>query len=349
MTEIHGVLSDGELSKQITARLYSDNGKLFQIDSEDKHVLFSMDEALISPRIANTTRYISMTDGLRFETNDNDAVDQLQALGKGGVINRWLHRLESHWKYAVVTLLIVIMCSWAFIQLGLPALSKKIAMSTPLSVNQSLATGTLNLLDEWALTPSELPVQRQQELSALLKKVIPSDSEASFQLLFRKGNAVGANALALPNGTIVFTDEIIQLSQNDDELVSVMAHEVGHVVQRHSLRRLVQDSGLAFILLTVTGDVSSSSSLLLALPTLLVEANYSQVFETEADQYALAYIQKNDIEGKHFLNLMNRLESGQTKKTSSTKSVEEEQNSILDYFSSHPPTHERVKAFAANG
>ncbi|MDX2426930.1 MAG: M48 family metallopeptidase [Cycloclasticus sp.] len=347
MTEIHGLLSDGELSKQLTARLYSDNGKLFQIDSEDKHVLFSMDGVLISPRIANTTRYISIADGLRFETNDNDAVDELQKKWYDGVINNCLHRLESHWKYAVVTVLLVILCGWAFIQLGLPGLAKKIAMATPLSINQSLASGALNVLDKWALSPSEIPAQRKRELSTLLKQVTPSDSDATFQLIFRKGNAVGANAFALPNGTIVFTDEIIQLSQNDDELVSVMAHEVGHVVQRHSLRRLVQDSGLAFMLLAVTGDVSSSSSLLLALPALLVEANYSQTFETEADQYALAYIQKNAIEGKHFLNLMKRLEAAPTKKSPSTKPVEQ-QSSTLDYFSSHPPTHERVKAFAAN-
>ncbi|CAO0819680.1 hypothetical protein DFAR_1050039 [Desulfarculales bacterium] len=39
-------------------------------------------------------------------------------------------------------------------------------------------------------------------------------------------------------------------------MLAVLAHEVGHVVQRHSLRVLVQDSLLAFLALAVTGDVS---------------------------------------------------------------------------------------------
>lgn len=190
--------------------------------------------------------------------------------------NRFVHRLESRLKYVVFTLLFVLLFSWGFIQFGIPALSKSIAFSLPSSISQSIASGALELLDKWAFSESELPEQRRAELVEKMIKVLPENSGYDFDLVFRKGNAFGANAFALPDGTIVFTDEIINLSQHDDELVSVMAHEVGHVIHRHNLRNLIRGSGLAVVLVAVTDDVSTSSSLLLALPTLMVEANYSQ-------------------------------------------------------------------------
>ena len=71
-----------------------------------------------------------------------------------------------------------------------------------------------------------------------------------------------------------------------------MAHEVGHVIHRHGLRTLIQKSSLAVLLVLVTGDVSTSSSIITALPAILIEAGYSQTMEREADTYALEYLQQ---------------------------------------------------------
>ena len=310
----------GQLSKQTTAQLCHHDGDVFTIETEGQRLQLQLADLNISARIGNTSRYIELPEGLQFETKNNDAIDRIESQLQGAGLNRWIHYLESHLKSVVIMLLFVALVSWGFIQFGLPALSKSLAFSLPVGVNQSIASGTLELMDKWPLSTTTIPVKRQAELRRKFDSVIPVDSEHTFKLVFRKGNSLGANAFALPDGTVLFTDEIIKLSQHDDELVSIMAHEVGHVVERHSLRRLVQDSGLAFILLALTGDVSTSSSLLLALPALLVEASYSQAFEKEADQYALNYIRQNGISGSHFMNLMMRLEAGvDTKKNRSQK------------------------------
>ena len=88
---------------------------------------------------------------------------------------------------------------------------------------------------------------------------------------------MGANAFALPNGTIVVTDDLVKLAEHDDELVAVLAHEIGHVVSRHALRRVLQDSGVMLLVAGITGDIVSISSLAAALPTLLIEAKYSDL------------------------------------------------------------------------
>jgi len=344
MIRIDGLLYDGQSSRQITAQLQLKSDNLLYLETQEGRSSVAFSDVNISPRIGNTPRFIDLPEGQRFETADNDAIDLLETKipNNGGL--QWIHHLESRLKYVLATLVFVIVFSWGFIQFGIPALSKTIAFSLPTGVSQSIGQGTLELLDDWAFAESELPAARRQELRKKMVKVLPTDTGYTFDLQFRKGNAFGANAFALPDGTIVFTDEIIALSENDDELITVMAHEVGHVVHRHNLRRLVQDSSLAIVLVAVTGDVSTTSSLLLALPTLMVEASYSQVFETEADSYALNYVREHDMDGSHFVNLMSRLENQHNEDEAPTN--ESESNRILDYFSSHPPTEERTRRFS---
>ena len=53
------------------------------------------------------------------------------------------------------------------------------------------------------------------------------------------------NAFAYPNGKIYITDELIQdLETTDDELAAILAHEIGHVVNRHSIKGLVEKSAV---------------------------------------------------------------------------------------------------------
>lgn len=144
---------------------------------------------------------------------------------------------------------------------------------------------------------------------------------------------------ALPDGTIIFTDEMVRLAQHDEELMAVLAHEVGHVVHRHGLRAIIQNSLLGFALLAITGDAAGSSELFLGLPVLLTQLAYSRTFELEADSYALDYLRAHDIPPIHFARLMRRIE--QTTSPSSKGS----DPTWSGYLSSHPLTTERIQPF----
>ncbi len=143
----------------------------------------------------------------------------------------------------------------------------------------------------------------------------------------------GANAFALPSGIVVITDALVKLSRNDDEVIAVLAHEVGHLEHRHSLRIVMQDSAVALVAATVIGDPFSSSTLAAALPTMLVHARYSREFETEADDYAYGFLVSHRIPTQAFADMLTRLDS-------------EQESSVAETFlSSHPSTQERVERF----
>lgn len=98
----------------------------------------------------------------------------------------------------------------------------------------------------------------------------------AYQLNFRKNPVIGANAFALPGGYMLITDELIDLANNNDEIVAVLAHELGHVKGRHALRQTLQGTVSGFIIIAITGDVSSIAS---GLPALMMNISYSRELE----------------------------------------------------------------------
>ena len=146
-----------------------------------------------------------------------------------------------------------------------------------------------------------------------------------------------ANALALPNGVIVFTDDFVNLTKTDDELIAVLFHELGHLTHKHMTQRIIQDAMLTIMVVFITGDVETLD-IVTGLPTLLLDLAYSREFETEADIYALTLLKKHDIPLNSFVDAMSNLENYYRKENEGSTS-----SAMNEFFSTHPITAERIK------
>lgn len=117
------------------------------------------------------------------------------------------------------------------------------------------------------LKPSKLPADRQAALrsrfDALAQQVSPQLQRypgyaPRLTLQFR--SSIGPNAFALPGGTIVVTDAMVNAAAEhkltDDALIGVLAHEIGHVLHRHTTRMVVEQGVLNVGLGLALGDVS---------------------------------------------------------------------------------------------
>lgn len=93
------------------------------------------------------------------------------------------------------------------------------------------------------------------------------------------------NAVALPGGRAYLFDGLLQRAENPDEVAGVLAHELGHVVHRDTLRALIQAGGSSFLIGLLFGDVSGSGALVLAARAVIDRA-YSREAETAADTFA---------------------------------------------------------------
>ena len=202
----------------------------------------------------------------------------------------------------------------------------------PQQMVDTLDDAFLELLENQVFEPSQLSEAQQDKVSAVAALL---DDEVSIDLLFRDGQELGANALALPGGTVIFTDELVELMEYDGEFLAVMAHEAGHVVHRHGLRNLFQTIGAATVLGWVFGDLSLVTDLaLVSAPTVLQQLSYSRGFEESADRYAHDVLQARGYPVACMASAMRKLE----------QHVAGRHDALPGFMLSHPGFDARIAA-----
>jgi Zn-dependent protease with chaperone function len=290
-----------------------------------------------SLRIANTPRWLYLPGGGACVTSDNAAVDRITRERR---YERVLHKWESRPAYAALAVALVAGMLWLLVDRGVPVAVERIAEHIPVEAEAALGRETLRALDERMMRKSTLPGSRQNSLRAKFADMARAAGDTTpYRLEFRQ-SFIGANAFALPSGIIVVTDDLVRLSRSDGEVLGVLAHELGHVKHRHTMRRLLEGSATALIIAGVTGDVASTTSLAAAAPTVLLQTRYSRDNEREADAYAVQMMRRANVDPAYLARILTRME-----RTSGARGTR-----IPAFLSTHPQTGEReALALAAAG
>ncbi|MGB0466473.1 MAG: M48 family metallopeptidase [Pontibacterium sp.] len=290
----------------------------------------------ISNRIGNSARYLDFPDGSRLESRDNESIDQLCSQFSGQ--NNLIHRLESRFRYALLAVLITLACGGWFVVYGLPLIADQVAKKLPTSLTRELGTEVMSLMDTNVFSDSRLSLKTRQAIRDDFAALMHQQPDAlPYQLHFRDGGPIGANAFALPSGDIVITDQLIKLADHPDAIAGVLAHELGHIAQQHITRRILQNSALPLLITAITGDMAVVTTVLAGLPTLMLEAHYSRTFEEEADQFALKILRAGGRDPAHLAVLLQSL-------------VQHQQNQpATNWLSSHPATEARVEQLQQSG
>jgi Zn-dependent protease with chaperone function len=343
MSGVRGFYYDGRSSNRQSVTLERIGSEL-RVAGDGVTVTWPVAKVRVSHPIAGVRRTLRFPNGGMCELADERTVEDL--LGKGS--DRLLARLLDRWERSITLALLALLLTGGvvtgFIRYGVPAIARHVAYAVKPAAEEKLGRESLELFDRYYLKPSTLPQVRQQDLTALLARMRTTFVDGrSYRLEFRSSQAIGANAFALPGGTIVITDAMVALAKNDDELAAVLAHEAGHVRRRHALRHLLQSTGSGLVIAAVTGDISSITSLAAALPAALVNAGYSREFEDEADDAAVDYLLRAGLSPRLYADILGRLEAEHDKKSGGKENSE----ILLDLFADHPETAARIKRVLA--
>ena len=356
---IEGLWFDGETSAQLSALMQVDDRGDIRIYMADHGVpTYQLHHCTgrdlkVSARLGNTPRYLSFLDGQKFETRDNDQIDSfVRRFQASGLQGAFIYHLETRWRYGLLACMaLVLAVFWAGVY-GVPIAAKAIAKWMPESVVVKVGEQTLSLMDSRLFEPTQLDSDTQQRVKEYFAAMIAEHPSQKIRLYFRHSEVLGANALALPDGSVIFTDDMVRLAEHDDELLAVMAHEVGHIVHQHGMRGVIQGSIIGFAWMLLSGDTAAVPELFLGMPAMLTQLGYSRQFEREADSYALRYLQKRQIDTRHFSRLMARLQAARCKHADAEA---ETLVSIADkpcneprwqrYLSTHPSVEERIEQF----
>ncbi len=305
---------------------------------QDKHFVYKKNQYVIQTALAETTRIIELDDGGRLEVADTSG--QFNQHTSTGYAEKIIYALENNFCYILLGLTFTVAMIWGFISYGVPFIAEQVAHAIPLSTEKAMGEQVLQAMDleEYVFQPSSLSVSRQEQIKSELQKLCQHQTNCpSYKLLFRKSARIGANAFALPGGTLIITDALVQLAKNDDEITAVLAHELGHINRRHAMRQVLQSTLSGFVMVAVLGDFDSIAS---GLPASLLQLRYTRQMELEADAYALQALQTACIPPRSFVNILDRL-SGEHKENETTKMT----SGVERLFATHPDTTIRLKAF----
>ena len=283
----------------------------------------------VSDRLANVPRKLTFADGGVFEPGPEADIDGFLASHRS-FFSR-LARLEANWKFVAVAALATLALLIGVYRYGIPLAAAGASAVTPASVLAMMDKGSLETVDRVFFSESKLDEQEKARISSLFAELAAHSHQLNppLRLLFREGGRVGANAFALPGGTIVVTDELVRLAQSDDEVAGVLAHEIGHVEGRHSLKQLYRVLGIGFMIGVIGGDSSQIVDDAVSQAAVLQTLAYSREFEADADRRSVELMLKVKRDPLAFVALLERV----TKDLPGAKGT--------NWLSTHPGTEDR--------
>lgn len=247
---------------------------------------------------------------------------------KSQAVHDRLWRLERSPLLIACSLVMMLVIIGLVVKVGVPYAARQVAWHLPADTLNSIGEQAQGQVEKMTST-SQLPLVRQQQIRQLYSQYVAGQQPA--QLIFRQGNTLGANALALPNNTIIMTDELVKLAQDDRELIGVLAHEQGHLAERHTMQQVLSALGMTVFITWITGD---ASDLLSNAPYALLSLSYSREFERQADGYAMQTLSRQHIPVSYFAQFLRRMEQDAEAKD-------------IELISTHPATQSRIQAVEA--
>jgi predicted Zn-dependent protease len=144
-----------------------------------------------------------------------------------------------------------------------------------------------------------------------------------------------ANAFALPGGVICVTEGLLNAMNSESEVISVVAHEMGHIERGHCFDAVKFELALKKIKSPTVGQLAD-----FALNSMMYHT-YSKTQENEADEYGYDLLLLTAYDPMGFSGAFKQLQ----KESDCKKQIT---NIVSDYFATHPPLPIRIEKFSQN-
>ncbi len=309
---------------------------------------------------------VDLPGGASLEIADPNGFLALRLASGGGP--SLVERLEASLRYALAALGVILLAGISAYVWGVPIAADLIVEHAPRSLDARLAKGSIDQLESFGwIGPEEPLTARERTLSTRFAE-LAAPTGVSYHLIFRSFKG-GPNAFALPDGTILMSKEIEDLTDNDDALLFVLGHELGHLRYRHGIKGLARATMTSMIMMWYVGDVSSAVAVATAG---VANLSYSRSAEAEADRFGSHLLHQNGLSTKPAAVLFEEMEVWVPKKkesllpdwvkkipgaskrddntsgtsgdvTSDKNEAPHKRPMIPTYLSTHPATAERIK------
>jgi Zn-dependent protease with chaperone function len=221
----------------------------------------------------------------------------------------------------ILTFIIALMAMAYFI--ALPWAAEKAVALIPEEYDSYLSDDLLSYYFKENLTDT----LKTQKLRAFADNI---DFGTTKKIKFHVIKSDIVNAFALPDGTVIVFTGILDKIKDYEELSSLLAHEVSHVSERHSMKMLCRNLSGYLFLSVLINDVNGVMTILADNVNNLQNLTFSRKFEAEADAKAVQILLNNNINPKGMLRLFEHIS-------------DDKGGYLPEFLSTHPLTDNRIK------
>lgn len=192
---------DGCSTKRHAVRLTL-SGDVYHMQGESAAREAPLAVLRISEPMGAAPRLITFGDGAYCEVRDHAALAHL--LAASGHRDRAHIRWQFDLRMVLASCALFLVLTLAGYYIGLPLAAELAAPAVPAGVRQAISEQTLELIDGGMLSASKLAPERTEPIVRRFAAMrAPGGQVVGHRVLFRDGGAFGANAFALPDGTLV--------------------------------------------------------------------------------------------------------------------------------------------------
>jgi predicted Zn-dependent protease len=171
---------------------------------------------------------------------------------------------------------------------------------------------------------------------AVVEQLEPPYNDIEWELAIFESESV--NAFAMPGGKIGVLSGILKVTENQDQLATVIGHEIAHVTAGHSVSRASRDDltrvgiNVAAIILGggYSGATYTAQQALAAGAAFGISLPYKRGQESEADIIGLEYMARAGFDPRESVPLWQRMDAGAQKKPA-------------EFLSTHPASETRIE------
>jgi len=277
---------------------------------------------------------VGLPDGGTLWLEDEDAglEEFVGALVRGSGARQPVARLWRSWPAVFVCLVLLVEVVIWIDRQGAGLAARAILPLVPLKVDQVVGERAWSSLESTALAPSAR-TDDEAELRRRFQAMAQACGQGrTYRLeLRRMKSEPGFNAFALPNGTLVILDGMLdRLTQ--DEALAVLGHEIGHVVHRHTMSHIMKSIGLVAVAGTVFSDFSSVLATLVGSVQFL---RHSREAERQADAHARECLARAGIDPRVLVGVWTKMREEMRQQGAGEPP---------GWLSTHPGLEERLRA-----
>ncbi len=255
---------------------------------------------------------------------DPEFLHEAHQMAPGALGNIWNQPHKRKLRYLLMILACIILPPFIFAiwVYGIPAMTDAVADQVPTEWEEKLGQDYFQVLFKESIKEPDPQVRNAlDEMAERLLAAVP-DQPYHFRIYVHPSKMV--NAMALPGGTIIVFQGLINITETPEELAGVLAHEFQHVLKRHSTRGIIRSEAINIFATIVSGD--SVMNIILQAGGMMEFLRYSRKLESQADAEGMKMLLASQVDPKGMIRIFEKLEEQQHRQLKSSEENSEEDN-----------------------